>query len=333
MLTLDELHKLYNTESLVLSLRQNAYAIVEGAVNDLKRDLIFTETSSQKVRVNPNSLGSVFHGATQFFTNIIANSKIVHDIILSPLVLDICREYLGGNYQLVNNRIQTTRGKMAMPWHTDNNLLDNGKLIGRHSMPGLQFVLYLTDVSASPFQLIKDSHKWSINHKKQYLTDEDIKELDLEVIELRPKPGSLLILNTHLFHRAAPLSDSENVRSILLFQVDRISPEYPEHGEKLLLNSEFLADVNPEITKFLGFGRKRSNPPFPESSLATLGPSKITSLQLTLLKASPKVIAKNILKKIIPQFFFITLKNAVVANRTNAPKDNDNMSSNPYLDN
>ena len=332
MLNLANIKKSCDKGALQLSLRENSYAIIEGAVSDLSIGQIIAETSSPKVRVNPNALGSSFHGVTQFFTNVIASSKVVHDIIVSPFVIDICREYLGGDFQLVNNRIQTTRGNIAMPWHTDNNLLESGRLIGRHDMPGLQFVLYLSDISASPFQLIKDSHIWSYKHESQYLTDEDIQNLNLEVIELRPKPGSLLILNTHLFHRAAPLSNRKNVRSILLFQVDRISPDFPNHGEKLLVNSEFLSEINQTVANFLGFGRKRSNPPFPESSLATLGPKKLFTLYFDILKAAPKVLTKHIAKKIIPSYFFINFKNAIVANRTAAPKSLSS-SSNPYIDN
>ena len=320
-----------DTEIFVNSLRNNAYVIIEDAVSDSYIKSIYAETLSPEVRVNPNALGSAFHGATQFYTNIIANSKVAHDIIVSPLVLDICNAYFGSSFELVNNRIQTTRGIISMPWHTDNNLLDKGKLVGRHDMPGLQFVLYLTDVTASPFQLIKNSHTWSLKYESQYLSDEDIQNLNHEVVELTPKPGSLMILNTHLFHRAAPLSESKNVRSILLFQVDKLSPDYPEHGERLLINTEFLTEVNASVSSFLGFGRKRSNPPFPESSIDSLGLSKLFALQLNLLRAFPKVLLKRILKKIIPSYFFITFKNAVVANRTYAPKTLNDNSSNPYL--
>ena len=142
-----------------------------------------------------------------------------------------------------------------------------------------------------------------------------------------------MILNTHLFHRAAPLSDSNNVRSILLFQVDKLSQDYPQHGEKLVINTEYLTEVNASVSSFLGFGRKRSNPPFPESSIDSLGLSKLFALQLNLLRAFPKVLLKRILKKITPSYFFITFKNAVVANRTHASKTLDNNSSNPYLNN
>lgn len=321
---------LSKADEILSSLNRNAYVVIENAISDSDLSSILAETSIQKVRVNPNDLGSSFHGPTQFFTNIIAHSKIVHDLIISPFVLDICSAYLGSDFQLVNNRIQTTRANIAMPWHTDNNLLINGKLLGRHNMPGLQFVLYLTNISSSPFQLIKDSHQWSLNHKSQYLTDKDIRDSNLEVVELTPSPGSLLILNTHLFHRAAPFTNSNYTRSILLFQADQISPDYPEHGEKLLVNTEFLSGMNPRISTFLGFGRKRCNPPFPESSSSTLNLNTFLLLQLRLFKVFPHIIAKQLLKKLLPHYFLTLFKNLVVANRTSP--STLGLPSNPYLD-
>ncbi len=284
---------------LIASLRRDAFAIVEDAVPQNILNQLLAITASPAANANCNDLNTVILGETQFFTNVIAYSKTVHDLILSPFVLNLCTAYLGDNCQLVNNRIQTTRVTGAMPWHTDNNLLSQGKLIGRHNMPGLQFVLYLTNVSAAPFQLIKDSHKWSLNYKNQYLLDSDIKASNYEVIELNPSPGSLLILNTHAFHRAAPIRNSNYMRSILLFQADAISPGYPEHGEKLYVNPEFFSEANPQIFSFLGFGRSRAFPAFPETNIKTLNLKQFAFLSLSILNAFPRLLLKKSIKRII----------------------------------
>lgn len=284
---------------IITSLRQDAYAIIENAVPQNILNQLLAYTASPAVKANCNDLNTVILGETQFFTNIIAYSKIVHDLILSPFVLNLCTAYLGDSCQLVNNRIQTTRVNVAMPWHTDNNLLSQGKLIGRHNMPGLQFVLYLTNVSAAPFQLIKDSHKWSLDYKNQYILDSDIKTANYEVVELNPSPGSLLILNTHAFHRAAPIRNSNYLRSILLFQADAISPDYPEHGEKLYVNPEFFSEMNSQILSFLGFGRSRAFPAFPETSIKTLNLKQFTLLSSSIFKAFPKLLLIKTIKRII----------------------------------
>lgn len=303
----------YCLNSIASNLRLNGYAIIEDAVSNANVSEILSYTESLVTRVNANDLGSSFMGNTQYYTNIIANSKVVYDAIVSSLVLDLCTEVFGNGFTLVNNRIQTTRGSSSMLWHTDNNLLEDGRLVGRHDMPGLQFVLYLTDVSASPFQLIQNSHRWSLGYKEQYLLDDDIKKLNLEIVEIIPPPGSLLVLNTHLFHRAAPIIGKANVRSLLLFQVDKISNRYPHHGEKVFLNPEFLAAANPEIFSYLGFGRKRAYPPFPESSLVNLDLSHLLSLQARLLRALPRALVLKYLKRAIPSSLLAKFKNFLVS--------------------
>ena len=301
---------------IVLSLRKNAYALIENAVSEDIVNNILAVTASPVVSVNGNDLSTVIQGNTQFFTNIVAHSRVVYDIITSPLVINLCTTVLGDHSQLVNNRIQTTRAQISMPWHTDNNLLSNGKLVGRHDMPGLQFVLYLTSVSAAPFLFIKGSHEWSLNHKNQYLSDEVIVNSGYEIVELVPPPGSLLILNTHLFHRASPIRKSSYMRSILLFQVDDISANYPYHGEKLFVNPAFLDNFSPQISSFLGFGRTRSYPPFPESSFGTLDLNHAYFVLLKLLRSLPILTLKALLKRILTADVLAKVKNFYVVLNT-----------------
>lgn len=324
--------KKHSIDSLVFSLQQHAYAVIDNAVPQSIISEILAVTSSPVASVNCNDLSSVIHGKTQFFTNIIAHSKTVHDIILSPLVVDLCTTFLGDNCQLVNNRIQTTRANIAMPWHTDNNLLNNGKLVGRHGMPGLQFVLYLTDVSACPFQLIKDSHEWSLNYKNQYILDSDIASSNYDIVDLMPSPGSLLILNTHLFHRAAPIRDSKYMRSILLFQVDKISADYPDHGERLFINPAFLSEFNTKISSFLGFGRRRAYPPFPESSLATLNLMQAYILSIKLLRALPGLALVKFIKRFLPVDALAKFKINTVFSNSRALSRKPITPPNPYTE-
>ena len=324
--------KKHSIDKLVYSLQKNAYAVIENAVPQGIVSELLTVTASPVANVNCNDLSSVIHGKTQFFTNIIAHSKAAHDIILSPLVVDLCASFLGDNCQLVNNRIQTTRANIAMPWHTDNNLLSGGKLVGRHGMPGLQFVLYLTDVSSSPFQLIKNSHEWSLSYEKQYILDSDILSSNFDIVEIIPKPGTLLILNTHLFHRAAPIRDSSYMRSILLFQVDQLSADYPYHGERLFINPAFLSEFNTKISTLLGFGRRRDYSPFPESSLATLDLKQAYLLLLKLLRTLPGLALIKLIKRFLPADALAKIKITTVFANSRALGKQSTSLPNPYLE-
>lgn len=318
--------------TLVSSIRKSGYAVVENFITKSTAQSILDETPFPMAEVNRNGLGPSLHGDTQFFTNIIAHSQAVHDIITSSFVLDLCLSYLGKNFQLVNNRIQTTRSKIAMPWHTDNNLLEDGKLVGRHDLPGLQFVLYLADVGCSPFQLITGSESWSLKFSNQYLLDEDINKSGFDVKEIYPSAGTLLILNTHIFHRAAPLRDNSYTRSILLFQVDKTSKEYPKHGEKLVISPQFIKVLNPLIFMLFGFGRERDYPPFPETSINTLNLWQLLLLQKLLLTTLPRTSFKKFLKKVLPLTFIVSFKNKTVHNRSKPSLNSNQLFTNPYID-
>ena len=317
--------------TVISSLRQHSYAIIENAVSQSIVNEILAVTASPTIHLNSNELTAVIHGKTQFFTNIIAHSRTVHNLILSPFVLNLCTTYLGANCRLVNNRVQTTRVNVAMPWHTDNNQLKDGRLVGRHDMPGLQFVLYLTNVSAAPFQLIKDSHKWSLSHKNQYILDSEINSSNHEIIELIPRPGSLLILNTHVFHRAAPIKDSNYMRSILLFQADSVSTDYPGHGEKLYVNPEYFSEVTPQIISFLGLGRPRAYPAFPETSVKTLELEQATLLWLRLFKVLPRLFLIRFLKRYMSSDSLVKLKIFSVFANSKKNAQQQTPPSSPYL--
>jgi len=318
-------------ENILSSIKENGYAVVDNFIDPDIAYKIRSETPYPEATININCLGPSIHGDTQFFTNIIAHSQEVHDVITSSFVIDLCTGYLGNNFLLINNRIQTTRSKIAMPWHTDNNRLEDGKLVGRHDLPGLQFVLYLAEVGQSPFQFIKGSEKWSLSFPNQYLLDADILEQHLEIVEIYPSAGTLLILNTHVFHRAAPLKDDAYTRSILLFQVDSVSDRYPGHGEKLLIQPEFLEEITPEIQTLFGFGRKRAYPAFPETSLLTLKVRHLLILQSQVFKALPMIFFKKVLKAVLPPSIVTVFKNRSVSDRSQrmAPSQ---APSNPYID-
>jgi hypothetical protein len=202
-----------------------------------------------------------------------------------------------------------------MPWHTDNNMLVGGKVAATHCLPGLQFVVYLTEITDSPLQLVLGSQHWSYNHNGQYLLDQEARKNKKDLVSLTPPPGSLVILNTHLFHRAGPVSESSYTRSILLFQVDKLPEDYTAHGEYTYLNPEHIDTLDENLVAFLGFGRTRSCDAFPATSAATLELSQLIKLYFYLLSLFPSALSKKLLTRIMPPDVITALKNLVIKNR------------------
>lgn len=295
--------------ALADQIKTHGYAVVENAIDRSVIDAILADSQIAVPRINANALGPVFLSQLRYTTNAIALSRSVYNIITSAFVLNFCKTYFTGRFQLVNNRIQTTIQTVDMPWHTDNNRLSDGKLVGRHNLPGLQFIVYLTDIQQSPFQLIRGSQYWSSEFKGHYLTSADADQHAQDQICLTPALGSLLIINTHIFHRAAPVSRHGYQRAILLFQVDEMSDQLPGHGEKLLLNPEYLDNFNAELATFFGFGCRRNYPAFPETSAATIGVKENLAAEWQLMRQLFRAIFKQVAKLLLPHNWIVTIKN------------------------
>lgn len=296
-------------DQLADDIKKNGYKILENAIHPSVIDEILADSTIAVPRINANDLGPVFLGNLRFTTNAIASSKSVYDIITSDFVLSLCKAYFLNRFHLVNNRVQSTYRYVDMPWHTDNNLLKDGRHVGRHELPGLQFIIYLTDIHESPFQLIRGSQDWSAMYNGHYLTTSEADHHQHKQVSLTPPRGSILILNTHTFHRAAPICNPAYHRAILLFQVDEISDQLPGHGEKLLINPEFLVNFNDELASFLGFGRQRNYPAFPETSAATIGAKENLSVEWQLMRQLFPSLLKQLAKTLLPHNFIVSVKN------------------------
>ena len=94
----------------------------------------------------------------------------------------------------------------------------------------------------------------------------------------------------------------------MLFQVDQVSSETIGHGEKNLINPEYIDNLSEEIVKYLGFGYKTDYAAFPNTSIATMALSDILELQKQLLPLTLQGIAKTIAKNLLPSEAIVYLK-------------------------
>jgi ectoine hydroxylase-related dioxygenase (phytanoyl-CoA dioxygenase family) len=299
-----------STSKIVNEIKNKGYFAFEKALDDKYIDEFLEEINFRDILLNVNDAGVVMAQNNKYLTHCLAASEKIYNIVTSEKVLDICREFFTDTFKLTNHRVYQTTKNNHMPWHTDNNKQDGKKLSGKHSMPGLLFLFYLSDVDKNAFQFIQSSHKWSEKYDNEiYLSDDYIEtKYQKDILTFAMKKGTLILCDIHGIHRAEPFADKNYKRTTLLFQVDQVGAENEGHGEKNLVNTEFLKNLSPEVMDYLGFGFKRSYPAFPNSSLATLTLQDIVGLQKQLFSKTISGITKNIVKAILPAKTIINAK-------------------------
>ncbi|MEP0911400.1 hypothetical protein NDI45_10765 [Leptolyngbya sp. GB1-A1] len=298
---------------IINSIKEQGYFFCETAITEQHVDQLLSEVDFNTILVNNNDPGVVISGTQRFLTHCLAKSKKAYDLITSRRVLDICNTYFTERYQLTNHRFCQMRRTLHMPWHTDNNLQHGSQLVGKHPMPGLLFLFYLSEGNPSPFQYIKDSHTWSHKYDHEiYLSDRWVEtHHQNEVLNFNVSKGSLIICDIHGIHRAAPFSDPRHVRNTLLFQVDQVGSHYIGHGEQNLVNTEFIDNFSPEIFDYLGFGVRRDYPASPNSSAATMTMHDLLNLQRQLLPLTLKAVVKNLVTTLLPAELIVDLKRTI----------------------
>lgn len=290
-----------STGQIISDIRKKGYFFSEQALNAQYVDELLSKIDFNRIMLNTNDVGVVAVQDIKFLTHCLANSQETYNIITSPNILKICKDYFTDSYKLINHRIYQTSKYAHMHWHTDNNRQMGDKLSEKHAMPGLLFMFYLSDVEKNAFQFIEGSHTWSDKYSNEiYLSESYIDKTYSKNIRTFPmKKGSLILCDTHGIHRAEPFHDKTYKRTTLLFQVDEVGSDNKEHGEKNLVNTEYLEHVTPEIMDYLGFGCKRAYPAFPISSLASMNFADIFRLQKQLIPKTLEAITKNLVKATI----------------------------------
>jgi len=315
-----------STSQIVSDLKTKGYFVFEQALTEQCVEELLQEVDFDNMLVNINDVGTVIAYNQKFLTHCLAHSKKSFDIITSQKVLDICRQYFNDKYKLTNHRIYQTSKVGNMPWHTDNNLQIGKKLDSKHDMPGLLFLFYLSDVTKNSFQLIKDSHIWSPEYNHEiYLTESFIdSKYKNDILTFSMKKGSLILCDIHAVHRAEPFRDKTYTRKTLLFQIDQVGNKYMGHGEKNIVNTEYLDNLNPEIMEYLGFGFKRSYPAFPSTSVATMTPEDILNLQKQLLPQMLNAFTQKVANTLIPRNVILNIKRMLwqFKARRKTPKNN-----------
>lgn len=241
------------------------FALTEEFISNVKKDV-----KNAGLGLNNNKVSGVYftHGSQFFLTHMLAASKNFYNYCTNSRVINFCKEIFGDQFRLKALRYYENFGGQHMMWHTDNRLYENNKKGETHSTsPGIIFLAYMNDVEDGEFQYIKGSHIWSgENTHHDYTVDYIKKNYEKDIVGFKGKKGTILIYNSWGVHRAKPTNDINFVRKTLFFQVEKDV----NHSEPILLNSEFISEINDDIKMYLGFGKKATNNTYPSTDIFTM---------------------------------------------------------------
>ncbi len=244
-------------DDIANSLNTDGYFAIENALTQDFISNIESDVANHRFLTNSNILSGGYTSSQYFLVNMLACSRSFFNYCTDKKILDICENLIGNLFRLKALRYYESYGSTRMQWHTDSKTSK-----GFASIPGLIFIVYITDVFDGEFQYVRGSHVWSStkmqNDFTQEFNSEDIKSFKM------PK-GSVIIYNTHGIHRAKPSDSSNFIRKSLFFQVDG-----NDNSEPLLINPSFMSDFDERVKMYLGFGREATNIPFPHTDETTI---------------------------------------------------------------
>jgi hypothetical protein len=258
------------TSEIVKRIQEEGYFKSESALTNEFMSNIEVDVNKAGLSLNNNKVSGVYytHGAQFFLTHMLASSKHFYNYCTSSKIINFCKNIFGKNFRLKALRYYENFGGQQMQWHTDNRLYEKGKKDETHTTsPGIIFLAYLSDVEDGEFQYIKGSHIWSgENTFHDYTRDEINKNYQKDIVGFKGKKGTILIYNSWGVHRAKPTIKKDFVRKTLFFQVEKDI----NHSEPILLNSEFITDINDDLKMYLGFGKKATNKIYPATDIFTM---------------------------------------------------------------
>jgi hypothetical protein len=233
---------------------------------------------------NRNWISSVYTRDQLFLCHMFAVSRSFVKFSTHPRLFELFDQILEGNYRLKTHRYYETYGGHHMPWHTDNKAeLEFAQI------PGLIVVAYISDVDDGEFQYIRGSHHWSGQRGHNYYTDQFVEEnYYKDILSFNGPKGTLLIYDTYGIHRAKPVKKGNFVRKSILFQVDRAL----EASEPLLINPEYVDNLDDRIKNYLGFGRPSGLDLYPETDLGTMPLSRQSEIFRYFIRHVSKKIAR-----------------------------------------
>ena len=264
-------------DSIVSDIKEQGYFSIESGVNSDFIDNICTDLP-REIGFNTNDVCPVYIKGQFLFTHVLAASQGLYDLITHSSILDISQKYLGEEFRLKCQRYYETYIQNKMRWHTDNK--DNSE--NYSNVTGLIFIIYLDDTFDGEFQLVRKSHLFSAktDYDNDYFNSDIQTNYGDDIVTFSLPKGSIIIYDTKCIHRPKPIAKRSFFRKSLFFQVDQDL----EHGEKLLLNTEYVYQkLDSRLQMYLGVGRAGDYLPHPQTSAIRLPLKQIIKSQGSIL--------------------------------------------------
>ena len=256
---------------------------------------ILEDVSKFRFSFNSNKPGGVSTPTQYYNTSLLSISSTFFDVVTGSDVQSICSGYFPeSNYRLRCHRYYETYGNHFMQWHRDMKI----PLVGFKNIPGLIFIIYMSEVVDGEFQYISGSHKYFPAEGNYDFTDAQI--LDMfgahSVISFAGSPGDLIVYNTAGIHRAKPVLRSNFSRSSLFFQIDSGCND----SEPTYINPSFVNPLNTHILNFLGFGQPSTFPEYPSTSITTASSTVLfTEILMPYILYLPKRIYRKLISQLV----------------------------------
>src|SRR5262249_28788895 len=115
-----------------------------------------------------------------------------------------------------------------------------------------------------------------------------------DILSFKGPRGTVVIYDTYGIHRAKPVKQNNFVRKSLFFQVDSAL----EASEPLLLNPEYISDLDDRIKRYLGFGQPSGYSIYPQTDLSTMPLSRQREIFRYLVNSMPLSMQGEIIRRL-----------------------------------
>jgi hypothetical protein len=248
--------------TIVKAIKTDGVFCAPAALTENFLSLICDEIARTGHGLNRNWISPVFTRDQLFLCHMFAVSRSFIKFCTHPRFFGLFDQILGSSYRLKVHRYYETYGGHHMRWHTDNR---------RESTfvhtPGLVVLAYISDVEDGEFQFVRRSQNWSGEKGYNDYTDQFVEQNCYKDILSLPGPrGTLIIYDSYGIHRARPVKKGKFVRKSIVFQVDGA----PEASEPLLINPEYIDNLDDRMKRYLGFGQPSGLILWPQTDLSTM---------------------------------------------------------------
>jgi hypothetical protein len=270
--------------TIVKALKTDGVFCARAALTETFLSSICEDVARTGHGLNRNWISSVYTRDQLFLCHMFAVSRSFIKFSTHPRFFELFDQILEGNYRLKAHRYYETYGGHRMQWHTDNKLEH-----GLDHTPGLVVIAYISDVEDGEFQYVRGSQHWSGGRDYNDYTDQFVEQnCSKDILSFNGPRGTLLIFDTHGIHRAKPVKEGNFVRKSLHFQVDGTL----EAGEPLLVNPEYIDNLDDRIKRYLGFGQPSGLSIYPRTDLSTLPLSRQSEIFRYFIRRLGKKIAR-----------------------------------------